>query len=99
MGEPAVVDKHGRCLEVGDNCVVSVAAADLTWKVRSVAPVMDPGQPANLVEVQFYAQLTMHSEHERPNAKIQMTLSHEDEEERNKAYAAAGGPSKIIKPS
>ena len=101
MGLPEFVDKHGRILEIGDNVVAAVNPARLTWKLKDVHAVMEANQPANLVEAVFEGTLTIVKEHGMPDSSIQLTLSHEDEAERQKAYAerGSGGPSQIIRPS
>jgi len=91
------VDKHGRILEAKDNVVISIPAAALTWKLREVTPCTAPGVKANAIQAIFDCMLTMTADQGVPNQMVQLTLSHEDEEARNLAFAQ--GPNKIIRPS
>lgn len=54
VSQATAYDRNGRELQVGDT-VHLIGKGDLMWRLTKAAPVLAPGAPAGLVELQLHA--------------------------------------------
>jgi hypothetical protein len=66
---PTVRDQFGRALQDGDHVFLAAAAQPL-FKVIKVTPVLDPGAPANLMDIMLQCTVLFRAGRNQPNREF-----------------------------